>query len=399
MIPGKLAALASEMENELRTDILPFWPRFADPEFGGFYGSIDNLGKFKARADKGLVMTARHLWTYSAAAGALKDSSFLATAKIAYDFLVSHLYDAEEKGFFWSVRHDGEPADRCKRIYGQAFAIYALSEHARAGGPRNALDLAMETFHLLERAARDPEDGGYFEAVKPDWSGPTSAALSAIDLDCPKSMNTNLHVMEALSALWHASRETAVRDALRDLIDIHLNRIMVSPGHLGLFFKKNWTSLRPAVSFGHDIEASWLITEAASAAWESPLPDRVRDAALRITSATAETLDSHGGSLPNEESAGHMDGDRIWWVQAEAIVGMVNAWQLSGDQAYLDRACTLWEFVKKSIIDREHGEWLWGAHENGKPLKGREKGGPWKASYHDGRACMEIMYRAAEGGT
>jgi mannobiose 2-epimerase len=397
MIPHALALLSSEMEHELRTNILPFWPRFVDRRKGGFYGSVGNDGSVEEDAPKGVVMTARHLWAYSAASIHLRDPSHLETAEIAYRFLTERVYDAENKGFFWLVARNGTPLDPCKRVYGQAYAVYALSEYARARGQRRALDIAMETFVLLERAARDREHGGYYEAVARDWSGPQTAALSTLDMDCPKSMNTNLHVLEAFTSLLRASGDPAVREALRDLVEIHIDRVMTSPSHVGLFFENDWTSLEDAVSFGHDIEASWLLAEAASVAWEGPLPERTERAVLEIASGTAEALTENGGSLPNERRGGHFDADRVWWVQAEAIVGMVNAWQISGDRRYLDLARGVWEFVKGSIIDREHGEWLWGVHEDGRRMEGREKGGPWKASYHNSRACMEIMNRAAAG--
>jgi mannobiose 2-epimerase len=391
-----LDLLALEMDAELRRDILPFWPRFMDPQNGGFYGRVENDGRFEDRANKGLVMHARFLWTYAAAARLLHDQSLLRTAEAAYRFLTEKLYDLEHKGFYWITDYLGQALSMDRKvIYGQAFAAYALAEYARASGSRQALDLSMETFGLLERFARDANNGGYFEACARDWSHTVASALSDVDLRCEKSMNTHLHVMEALSALYAACRDSDVLDALRRLIEIHLDRILASGGHLGLFFKRDWSRMDAAVSFGHDIEASWLLTEAAQIAWEGRIPDRVKDAALGIAAVSAGVLEENEGCLPNELKEGRLDSERIWWVQAEAIVGMVNAWELSGDRAYLRLAAAAWRFVKASIIDREHGEWLWGAQANGVPLPNRPKGGLWKASYHNARACMEIMTRAA----
>ncbi len=386
--------LASEMERELREDILAFWPRYIDPANGGFYGQVENDGRFDPRADKGLVMEARFLWTYAAAARLLHDPRLLVPAGAAYRFIVGHLLDAEHRGFHWACDSRGTPRAGNKVIYGQAFAIYALAEYARAGGPRESMDLALETFRLVQGAARDLRHGGYFEAAAADWSAPVPSALGADDLACPKSMNTNLHMLEALSALHACSANGETAPALGELIDIHLDRILTSSAHLGLYFDSDWTRMDTAVSYGHDIEASWLLTEAAARLCDGPRAARVQAASARIAAESAQVLDAGGGSLPNELKEGRLDTDRIWWVQAEAIVGMVNAYEITRDHSYLRRAWGVWEYVKAHIIDREHGEWLWGVrHADGSPMTDRYKGGMWKASYHDARACMEVMKR------
>ena len=387
-------SLASEMEGELRDDILTFWPRYIDPANGGFYGQVENDGRFDPLADKGIVMQARFLWTYAAAARLLHEPRLLVAAGSAYRFIVGRLLDADHRGFHWACDSRGTPRAGRKVIYGQAFAIYALSEYARAGGSRESMDLAMETFHLVQGAACDGRYGGYFEAVAADWSAPVPSALGAKDPACPKSMNTNLHMLEALSALYAASGDGEAAAALGEAIDIHLDRILLPSGHLGLYFDTDWSRMDTAVSYGHDIEASWLLAEAVQCLGDAARAERVREASLRMASESARVLDANGGSLPNELKEGSLDTDRIWWVQAEGIVGMVNAAEISRDPAYLRRAWVLWEYVKTHIIDRAHGEWLWGArHPDGDPIPDRYKGGLWKASYHDGRACMEVMRR------
>ncbi len=391
--------LASEMEEELHGDILPFWPRFIDREHGGFYGQVENDCRPDPHADKGLVMHARLLWTYSAAARLLDNPALLSTADIAYRFLTESLYDRDQKGFAFACDFKGKRRPGLKIIYGQAFAVYALAEYARAGGPGRALDLAMETFHLLQRTALDEGFGGYSEAVAPDWSKSAVSALGDGDIACAKSMNTNLHVLEALTALHAATEDATVGLALRRLIEIHLDKIIMPSGHLGLYFDGDWSRLDAVTSFGHDIEASWLLTEAAERTRDAQLEDRVRRCALDMAAAIAGVLDENQGSLPNELKEGRLDTDRIWWVQAEGIVGMVNAAMLSGDPGYLRRAWTLWEFVKAFLIDHVHGEWFWGVkHPGGALMPDRYKGGLWKASYHNGRACMQIMSRLANGG-
>ena len=391
--------LASEMEEELRNDILPFWPRFIDPENGGFYGQVENDGRPDPHADKSLVMHARLLWTYSAAARLLGSPGLLSTADTAYRFLTECLYDRDQKGFSFSCDYRGNRRPGLKIVYGQAFAVYSLAEYTRAGGPGRALDLAMETFFLLQRASHDELCGGYSEAVAPDWSKSAASALGDGDIACAKSMNTNLHVLEALTALHAATGDAAVGLALQRQIEIHLDRIMTPTAHLGLYFDNDWSRLDTVTSYGHDIEASWLLTEAVERTGDARLETRVSRCALDTAAAIARILDENQGSLPNELKDGRLDTDRIWWVQAEGIVGMVNAAELSGDPAYLRRASALWSFVKAFLIDRVHSEWFWGvAHPGGAPLPDRYKGGAWKASYHNGRACMQIMSRRARGG-
>lgn len=391
--------LASEMEEELRNDILPFWPRFIDGVNGGFYGQVENDGRPDPRADKGLVMHARLLWTYSAAARLLNDPGLLAAADAAYRFIVESLYDEERKGFSFACDSQGNPRSGLKIVYGQAFAVYALAEYARAGGPGRALDLAMETFRLLQRTAHDERHGGYSEAFAPDWSKSVVSALGDGDIACAKSMNTNLHVLEALTVLHAATEDSTVARALRDLIEVLLSKILTPSAHLGLYFNNDWSRLDDVISYGHDIEASWLLSEAAERIGDEKVETRVRGCALGIAAGIAQVLDANQGSLPNELKERRLDTDRIWWVQAEGIVGMVNAAELSGDPGYLRRAATLWNFVKAFLIDHVHGEWFWGVrHPGGAPLPDRYKGGAWKASYHNGRACMQIMSRIAHGG-
>ncbi len=395
MQPKIVGKMAEEMKEELTSNILPFWPKYLDGPNGGFYGRVANDGSFDSTAPKGIVQHSRLMWVYARAYRCLGERSLLPTSRAAYSFITERFLDAPSGGFHWTVDCAGRPEDRLKRIYGQAFAIYALAEYARADGGNRPLELAMETFRLLEKAARDPERGGYFEAAAPDWSGPASSALSDIDMDCEKSMNTNLHVMEALTALHEAGGDPAVKSALRDIVDIHLDRILAHGTHLGLYFDRAWRRLDSMESYGHDIEASWLITEAATRAWDGTLPPRVKEAVLSLADGTARVLLENGGTLPNEMRNGRMDAQRIWWVQAEAIVGLVNAWELSGIALYLELAAEVWRFIKERIVDRRRGEWLWGTHPDGTPLEEREKGGLWKAGYHEGRLCMEIMERAS----
>jgi mannobiose 2-epimerase len=406
---GLIAEFRGRLERELPADILPWWKRAKDETNGGFYGRVENDGSFDPRFDKGIVMHARFLWSYSAAYLHSGDKTHLELADHAYRFVTGPLYDREHGGFYWQVSFDGKPVVDRKVIYGEAFAIYALSEYYRATKKVEALETAVRTFGLLEKVARDREFGGYAEACEPDWSAPVTSALSDVDIPCAKSMNTNLHVMEAFASLALALKEAKasggisgfdaptlfeeVKSALRDLVLVHVNRIRRPDGHFNLYFDRDWTSLRDITSFGHDIEGSWLIDEAALIAWDGEYPKELRTAALGMAAAILPVVEEFGPGLVNEKKGDHLDRDRIWWVQAECMVGFLNAAVLSHDDRYLSAARKVWDYIEEFIVDKTSGEWFWGRLADGSVMPGQPKGGLWKTSYHDARACMEAMKR------
>ena len=282
-----------------------------------------------------------------------------------------------------------------KLVYGQAFAIYALSEYYLATGEGEALALALETYSLLEGVARDTEKGGYYEACDRAWNGPIKFSLSDVDIPCDKSMNTNLHVLEALSNLYRATLRKDVRESLASLLEVYARKVFAGKGATSLYFDRDWKSLTDHVSWGHDIESCWLMKEAADLAYGGrPEPADVSAAIAAAREAGLAVLAENGGSLPHEMAAGHVDGQRDWWVQAEAVVGHVDAWQATGDGRYLAAAVRLWDYIEDKVIDRENGEWFWGVSAEGKPDLSRPKGGLWKTCYHNGRACLEVMARA-----
>jgi cellobiose epimerase len=407
---GLIAAFHERLDRELTIDILPWWKRAMDERNGGFYGRVENDGSFDPRFDKGIVMHARFLWTYSAAFLRSGDRALLALADHAYRYVTGALADREHGGFYWQVSFDGKPVVDRKVIYGEAFAIYALSEYHRATGIPEALELAVRTFGLLERVARDGEFGGYVEACTPDWSAPVTSALSDVDIACAKSMNTNLHVMEAFTSLalaLEAAKDSGaasgfpapttfeeVKAALRDLVLVHVNRIRRPDNHFNLYFERDWTSLRDITSYGHDIEGSWLIDEAAEVAWAGEYPREIREAALGMAAAILPMVASSG--LVNERKGDHLDRDRIWWVQAECLVGFLNAAVQARDDRYLAAALGVWDYIEEFIVDGTDGEWFWGRASDGSVMPGQPKGGLWKTSYHDARACMEAMKRLDE---
>jgi len=380
-----------EIQTELKENILPWWPKVSDPA-GGWPGDIDRQGKAHP-APKGVVMHSRFLWAYSAAARNLGESRWLEYAVQAKDFLLSSLKDKKNGGFYWMINKDGKALRPQKVIYGQAFAVYGLSEYYRVTADPEALKEAFEVFNLVEKHAKDPVHGGYYEAVSDDWSQIVPNALGDDDVVCEKSMNTNLHVLEAWTALYLASKDPAVAEAVKALVDIHVQKIRVEPAHFGLFFDSAWKSSHSIRSFGHDIEGTWLIKEAADAVWGQKVPSYVDEAVLTMAKKTLEILKDHGPGLINEEENGHFDQAKIWWVQAECMVGLLNAWQMTKDEIWYSEAQNMWGFIKTHIVDSEAGEWFWGCDAQGKPYADKSKGGLWKTPYHNGRACMEALHR------
>jgi mannobiose 2-epimerase len=388
----------SELERELRTNILDFWIRHAkDEKNGGFVGKIKSDMTVVPEADKGLVLNARILWTFAAAYRKYGDPAYLEMAERAYDMLDARFRDREHGGLYWMVDFAGRPSQDKKQVYGQAFAIYALSEYVRANGPRSeaALEWAKELYRLLEKHAYDPVHLGYVEALARDWTETGDLSLSGKDLNERKSMNTHLHVLEAYTNLYRVWKPAGLRAKLAELIDVHLDRI-VNPAnhHFLLFFDDEWRSKSEHISYGHDIEGSWLLCEAAEVLGDPERIARVRREALAMAAATlAEGVDKDGGVLNEADGKGHLDDTKDWWPQAEAMVGFLNAYQLSGDKKYWEASLGSWAFTKQYIVDKEFGEWHWQVSRDGIPNRSQAKVDAWKCPYHNSRACFEGMER------
>ncbi len=438
ILVGEESAVLDELSAwaaaQLFGSILPYWAETARDAAGeGFLGEISADGAPVPETDRTVVGVARHLWTFSAAAEAADRGAYGAAppliaqapyppakrtlADAAYGYLASRFLDERHGGFFWAVAPSGRPTVEKKQIYGQAFALYALSEYARGGaadpGRRaEARSLAADTFALLDDWAREDRWGGYLEALARDWSPTADRVLSPVDLDCDKSMNTNLHVLEALSALYRLDPSPVHREALVSELAVMARSVFQEDGHLGLFFRSDWSRLDRKLSYGHDIEASWLMEEAReladrSGAETTPEERAVSDDARRAIAALARTALEEGvdpltGGIEDEaepsgaEGGLHRHGKRIWWCQAEALVGFLGAWERTRETRYLEAARETRRFIDTYIVDRELGDWRWGTDASGTPLVGYPKGGNWKTGYHNGRACLEVLRRCAE---
>lgn len=393
-----LQQLKREVEEELTCNILPFWMgKMTDNEHGGFYGRITGTDVLMPEAEKGAVLNARILWTFSAAYRLLGREEYLATATRAKRYLIDRFYDKEYGGVYWSLDCEGRPLDTKKQIYALGFAIYGLSEYHRATGDGEALDYAKTLFDSIEQHSFDSQLNGYCEALARDWSELADVRLSDKDENERKTMNTHLHILEPYANLYRVWKDERLKQQLRNLILLFTDKILNSAtGHLELFFSDDWQSKYRIISYGHDIEASWLIHEAALVLGDSGLLEKVEPLVEFIAAAAGEGIAADGGMVYETfVDKAQTDTDRHWWVQAENVVGHVNLYQHFGDEVALQKAFRGWDFIKQRLIDREHGEWHWSIHADGTVNTTDDKAGFWKCPYHNGRMCMEIMERSA----
>ena len=392
----KLEALREEVKDELVNDILPFWMnRMTDREQGGFYGRIDGNNCLHPDAPKGAILNARILWTFSAAFRLLKKPEYLETATRAKRYLLDFFYDKQYGGIFWELNADGTPSDAKKQIYALGFAIYGLSEYARATGDREALEYAVRLFEVIEKYSFDPVQNGYVEALTREWQLIQDMRLSDKDENEKKTMNTHLHILEPYANLYRVWKDERLEKQLRNLIKVFVTRILdAESGHLNLFFEEDWSNKYHIISYGHDIEASWLIHEAALALGDQGLLAEIEPVIVKIARAADEGLNRDGSMIyENFVDKQKVDRELHWWVQAENVVGHINLYQYFHDEDALRKALKCWQFIKENLIDGEGGEWYWSRYADGTVNRKDDKAGFWKCPYHNGRMCMEIIER------
>lgn len=391
--------LRNEMRSELENNILPFWMnKMEDNEQGGFYGEITGNDELRPEASKGAILNARILWTFSAAYRLLKKPEYLKTATRAKRYLIDRFYDPEYGGIYWELDYKGNPLDTKKQIYAIGFAIYGLSEYARATGDAEALEYAQRLFEVIEQHSFDPVQNGYLEALTRDWQPIEDMRLSDKDENEKKTMNTHLHILEPYTNLYRIWKDERLERQLRNLIDVFITRILdPQTGHLNLFFEEDWTNKYRIYSYGHDIEASWLIHEAALVLGDETVLKRIEPLIVRIAQAADEGLNPDGSMIyENFLDKQKIDRELHWWVQAENVVGHINLYQHFGDESALDIAVRCWEFIKAKLIDHEQGEWHWSILPDGTANRKDDKAGFWKCPYHNGRMCMEVIERFGE---
>ncbi len=385
-----------QLQEELTGNILPFWINHTmDKVNGGFYGALTNDLVIHNEVPRSAILCARILWTYANAYRRLGAEEYLAMARWAYDYLARVFLDPEYGGVYWTVDATGRPVFDRKHHYAQAFAIYGLAEYYRATHESHALASAQELFHLLEKYAYEPLYGGYIEGSSRKWEALVDMRLSDRDLNCRKSMNTMLHILEAYTNLLRVWPDATLKAQHRRLIETFRQHIVDhSTGHFRLFFDDQLNSLSGNMSFGHDIEGSWLLFEAAQMQASPGLVEQVRETAIRLASAVYQDGLEQDGSLPYEAGPqGLVDSDKTWWVQAEAMPGFYNAYQLSGQRRFKQAAFRSWDYIRDKMVDRVHGDWLKRLHRDGTPDISNYKVGPWECPYHHSRACFEMLDR------
>jgi mannobiose 2-epimerase len=366
-----------------------------DEKQGGFYGRINGHGRLVEKEDKGGILNARILWSFSAAYNHLGSMEYKDMAVRAKDYILEYFFDPVHGGTFWTVDYKGRPADTKKQIYSQAFFIYALVEYYMASGDRLCLDKAISLFHLIEEKSFDILKNGYLEAFSRDWNLLDDLRLSAKDDNEKKTTNTHLHILEAYTSLYRVWKDEKLAGRLRNLTGIFIEKIIDrDSGHLKLFFDEDWNSKSALISYGHDIEASWLIYEAAAVLENVELILSAKEACIKLARAALEGLQPDGSLIYEKEGAtGHVDSDRHWWPQAEAVVGLLNLYEMTAQETYLHQAVRCWEYIEDHLVDHKQGEWFWSIKADGSVNTVDDKAGFWKCPYHNTRACLETIRR------
>jgi mannobiose 2-epimerase len=394
-VSENLKMLAAHMDMELN-NILNYWiSNTIDLNNGGFYGQIDGKGILHPGAPKGSVLNTRILWTFAAAYKYKKDSRYLDMAKRAKEYIFNYFIDKKYGGIFWTLDYKGKVLEPKKQIYAIAFAIYAFSEYYKISGDRNVLTKAIELYNLIEKYSFDSNYDGYFEAFSREWNNIDDLRLSDKDANEKKTMNTHLHILEAYTSLFKVWPDDRLKIKLEGLIHIFLYKILDKTSYsFNLFFDEKWNIKSDVYSFGHDIEGSWLLYEAAKTINNKSLINKVTEVSISIAeNILKNAIDNDGGLFNEIKNKRVVDTDKHWWPQAEAIVGFLNAFEISANEKFAEAAFNVWNFINKYIIDKTKGEWFFRVNKEGLVYKNEDKVGLWKCPYHNSRCCIEAVER------
>ena len=385
--------MLEEVKAHLLNDIIPFWKNLRDDEFGGYYGYMDYDLKLDKKAVKGCILNSRITWFFANAYTLLKDESLLEEAKHGFAFMKEHCMDKENGGIFWSMKYDGTPEDTTKHTYNQAFSIYALSSYYEATHDEEALVMAKELFHIIETKCTD--EIGYKEAFDKEFHEVENDKLSENGVIAEKTMNTLLHVFEAYTELYRVAKLPEVKERLEWIMDTFADKVYNPKLHRQeVFFDRNMNTILDLHSYGHDIETAWLMDRGVEVLGEKKYEEKMTPITKDLT-AEIYKVAFDGHSLANECEKGVVNVHRIWWVQAETVIGFLNGWQKDPSRTeYLEAAKSEWQFIKDNVMDKRQGsEWFWEVDPSGKPYEGRPIVEPWKCPYHNGRMCFEVIRR------
>ena len=388
--------LKQTMQDVLEQNILSYWiDHVTDKENGGYYGRIDGEDKVHPQAEKGAVMNARILWAFSAAYRVLRKPTYLEAATRAKEYFVEYFLDKENGGAYWSVDYKGNPLDTKKQTYAIGFAIYGFSEYARATGDKEALEIAKKLYHDIEEHAYDSKNNGYIEALTRDWQPIADMRLSVKDENGSRTMNTHLHIIEPYTNLYRVWKDKSLEKSIRNLLDIFTDKLLnKETHHLDLFFDDAWQGKRNIESYGHDIEASWLLHETALVLGDKVVLQKIEQVIRRIAYAADEGLRPDGSMVYEHwKDTDKSDLQRQWWVQCENIIGHIDLYQYFGYEDSLEKAVHCWNYVQKHLIDAKNGEWHWAVLDDGTINLSDDKAGFWKCPYHNSRMCLELIER------
>jgi len=381
-----VAQLKQEIEQDLKDNILANWAKYTPDPAGGFYGYLAPDWTPRENASKGGILNARLLWTYSSAYRLLKDEQYLTLANSAQRYFIDHFIDKEYGGSFYTVTAEGEPLSMQKDTYQNAFAIYGLSEHYRATGNQESLDAAVAIYRKFAEHVYDPVNGGFIQSFSREWN--------MVESRSPKTMNTNLHVLEALTNLYRVWKDDGLRKQLQEQIYVMSNKVLnQKTWHEQLYFTMDWENQRDVDSYGHDIEFSWLLVEAAEVLGDKEILHETEHIPINIVDVQLKEGVNEEGGMIYEKSGERLMENFQWWPQAETIVGCLNAWQITGDRKYLDAAALTWEWIKKYMIDYEYGEWYGNLNADMTPRPNDVKADQWRCPYHNGRMGFEVLTR------
>ena len=390
-----VAQLRQEIVQDLTENVLSFWAKNAPDPSGGFYGTLNFEGKPRENASKGGILNARLLWTFSTAYRMLKDDQYLTLANRAQRYLLDHFIDQEYGGSFFTVTAAGDPLDMQKNVYQNAFAIYGLSEHYCATGNEESLNAAIAIYRKMAEHVYDPVNGGFIGCVECRGDGVQfDREWNYTDIGSPKTMNTSLHVLEALTNLYRVWKDDGLRKHLQGEIYNMSHKVLnQETWHQQLFLTMDWQNLRDIDSYGHDIEFSWLLVEAAEVLGDEEILKDTERIAVNVSAVQLEEGIDEKGAMMNDREGEHLNANLSWWVQSEAVVGFLNAWHISGDRKFLDAAVRNWEWIKEYMIDYEYGEWYGSVSSDGTPRRNGVKADQWRCPYHNSRMGFEVMTR------
>lgn len=387
-----LSTFKKEIKIELN-EILAYWEKYSvDVENGGFYGAVDVDNVPIGQADKGLILNSRILWTFSAAYQMDAKPGYKKLADRAFNYLNTYFWDAKNKGAYWSVKSSGIPSDTHKQVYAEGFMIYAFAEYYKISKNPQALEKAKIIYQVLQTECKDQKNGGYFEAYDATWKPIQDNTITQGIVDQKKSMNTHLHLIEAFANLYQVYPDKKLKAEIETMLAIFHEKIIANGKTQTLFFTDDWTPRSEAVSFGHDIESAWLLLETAETIKNPMWIKKMKTLAINMAIEAENGIDPKDGGMWNEKNQGHINTEKHWWPQAEAMVGYFNAFQLTGNKKFYDLSIGSWSFIK-SELKSPTGEWYWGIDEGKEPMIRNGKIGPWKGPYHNGRACLEILKR------